>query len=143
MIQQTMSETEAVQFIMEGHMVGFVECDLFVPDDQISKFSILPPFCVKETVHLENLKGKQKIVAENRQSLHAGQSTVLSKMTADDIVITTDLFNWYLENGIQLKKLKKVIQFHKNLAFGVSAFFCISDFSLLIYYICFRNGLTI
>lgn len=117
-----MSESEAVEFIKQRKIVGFVECSLYVPDDKIEQFLEFPPLFVKEVVTVNHLKGNQKLVAQNRNSLGSGQPTIMAKFSADDIVIGTELFNWYLQAGLKLKRLSTILQFRENLAFGVSVF---------------------
>ena len=118
-VQQQFSETEAIHFILNRKIVGFCECSLYVPEDKIADFLELPPLFVREKVERGDLKGNQKLIAENRNALNNGQTTIVSKFAADDIVINTDLLIWYIENGLKVKEIKTIIQFKENLAFSV------------------------
>ena len=119
-VQSTMSTSEAVDYILQGKIVGFVECLLYVPAENVKDYLDLPPIFVRETVKRKNLKGTQQEIAVNRGALQTGQETIMSKFSGDNLVIGTDLLIFYLNNGIKLKRLDKIIQFQENLAFGVS-----------------------
>ena len=67
---------------------GFCECSLYVPNEKIKHFIDFPPIFAREVVSREHLKEKQLKIAENRNALNSGQTTILSKFAGDDLVIS-------------------------------------------------------
>ena len=135
-----MSQDEAINHIRNGRICGFVEVSLFTPDNQIHRFLDLPPLCAREIITRKELKGKQKLIAERRSLLKCGQTTIVSKFAVENTVIDTDLFNWYIENGIQVSRLETIIQFSENKTFKVLH---LTDFVqfFFVYTFLLRNGL--
>ena len=91
-VQNSMTEEEAIKFILQKKIVGFARVRIDTPENIMEKFIQLPPLCVREKVTIHELKRSQKSVAKHRGLLLNGQTAILSKFAADDIVLGNEQY---------------------------------------------------
>ena len=104
-----------LELILDNKLVGFVECDMEVPKtiEKYKQMSRFPPFFVKEYISAATIKDpQQQRYAEKYGKLKAKQQMLLSKMSATDLVIPTELLIFYCkELGLNCTNITRVLQF--------------------------------
>ena len=89
---------ETIQKIIKGEYYGFVECSLKVNKKSYNKYCDFPPFFVTKEIN--------------------GVPKLSSYMECEDVLVSTDLFLWYLaQKGIFCSDLKSVITYKRGQPF--------------------------
>ena len=84
--------------IRNGVVFGFVQCSMEVHRDYINKYLEHPPFYITQEIN-----GKRKLS---------------SYMDCDEVLISTDLYNWYRKQpGITLKSISCIIKYNRGRPF--------------------------
>ena len=84
--------------IMDDTLFGFVECSLKVKEESYNDYSDHPPFYITKEIN--------------------GQKKLSSYMECEKILISTDLYKWYLSHsGIICTEITKMIKYNKSKPF--------------------------
>lgn len=117
-VAENISSERMSQLICDEKIHGFVEYSMEVARtvEMYSKFSTLPPFFCNQKIEWNDLAdNKQKKYAETHDLLSSEQTFLLSTMKADNIVIATPLFTFYVkEIGLKVTNINRVLQFKRG-----------------------------
>lgn len=95
-----------------------MECDIEVPEERLEEWLDLPPLLTRQTVKLTDLKGQQRVIAENRQAIPPhGREVVMSVFRVSQTVVSTDLLQYYLNQKLTVTNVTRVLQFSENKCF--------------------------
>lgn len=114
------SQEEMLTEIVEERMNGFVECSLAVTDEMLPWYSKFPPLYFKKKMSIHDLDLNQRIYALKYGLLNTTEErdVLLLGLSAEDIIITSEMFRFLLKNKIvDVKNIKTVIQFHRDIVF--------------------------
>ena len=103
---------EIIQNVLNDKLFGFFQVDIEVPEQLLDKFSEFSPLFILSEVpedqipqHMHAYKintGRKKI--KNNKKL-------LGVMKAEKILLYSPLLKWYLNHGLQVKKIRKYISY--------------------------------
>lgn len=120
---RTMSQAEIIDAIVDETLFGCVEIDIEVPlsweEVKYKPDTILPPYryfeemsqifcttfdCIGE--HMQNHAKEHELSQKSRKLLVGG-------MRAKNIFLATPLVKWYIEHGLKLTVVDRVVEFAK------------------------------
>ena len=97
--------------IKDGSLLGYVQCNLVVPDELKSKFAKFPPnFKNTEVGRNDNGALMENYAIENEMLKHP-QRMLISSFKLENGTVITPLFKFYLELGLQCTKIYRFAQY--------------------------------
>lgn len=113
-----MHEHEILDSIFSGELFGAVLCSVKVPDELKPAFDQFPPIICRKTVSTETSGPVMKRIA-----LEMGQGTIartqlVSCFEAKNILLSTSMLEWFLDHGIIVYDIQKVVQFTRKAPFS-------------------------
>ena len=112
-------QDEIIQNVLNDELFGFFEVDIEVPEQLWKRFSEFSPLFILAEVpeeqipqHMKNYQintGKKKI--KNNKKL-------LGVMKAEKILLYSPLLKWYLNHGLQVKKIHRYISYASSRPFA-------------------------
>ena len=105
------NQKQIIQKIMNNEMFGLVDCDISVPPHLRETFAQFPPIYKTCDVsradigeHMADFAKEQKILTQPRKML------ILS-YHAENILLSTPIFKWYVNHGLEIGKIHEVVTF--------------------------------
>ena len=108
-----MSQDEVLRRVRDGSLFGFVECDLRVPEDLVHKFSEMPPIFKNVQLDRSHLSEHMREYAEERGLMTRPRRCLIGSMRGDKILLLTELLKWYMEQGLVVDRVYRVIEFER------------------------------
>ena len=112
-----MSETTLLTKIRNGSVFGVVDCELEVPSHLYNKFKKFPPIFKNVEVsrndiglHMQEFAIENKLLSQPRRML-------ISSMKLDKGPIITPLLQFYIEQGVEVKKIFAFIEYKPQTCF--------------------------
>ena len=106
-----MNEKDILLAVRDEKLFGFVECDIRVPDNLLSRFSETPPIFKNVNLDRSHLSEHMREFAESEGYLKRPQRYMIGSMFGTKILLLTELPRWYLEQGLVVDKTYQVIEF--------------------------------
>ena len=104
--------------ILTDKLFGFCQVDIHTPDNLFEKFEELPPLyvvdIVPENLIPDHMKEYQK--ATGRKTIK-GSLKLLSVTRSDKILLYTPLIKWYLNHGLIITAVHKIIEYKPSKPF--------------------------
>ena len=111
--ERSMTQERILQQVSSGKLFGFVECDIRVPDHLLEKFSEMPPIFKNVNLTRDHLSEHMRAFAEEEGYLKRPQRYLIGSMFGKQILLLTELLKWYLQQGLVVDKVYKVIEFER------------------------------
>ncbi len=109
-----MSEAEILAAVLNDRFFGCIECDIHVPDHLYEKFSEMSPiFCTTE-INFDDIGPHMQEFARTHNIPHGKRKLLIGGMKAEKILLATPLARWYLQQGLQITKVYRTLEFEKG-----------------------------
>ena len=105
-----MSLKNAIAKIASGVFLGFVECDISVPDSCLTKFSEMAPILQNTDVGREHFSEHMKRFAINGDFLKQPQRMLIGSLFGKKILLLSELAKWYLSHGLVITRVYQMIE---------------------------------
>ena len=117
-LQQNETEDDVIAAIKADEVFGFVVADVVTDDDVIQKWEkdgfLFPPCIQRMQLDMEHLS---PFMAQQYQNANQEpHSTVIQSYNAKQVLLMTEMVKLYLEQGIQVKNISKVMQYQAGRA---------------------------
>ena len=112
-----MTESDILQRVKEGKLFGYVECDIHVPASREDYFSEMSPIFKNMELSRDDLSAHMRQFAEEEGFLKRPQRYLVGSMKGDKILLATELLRWYMEKGLVVTKVYKVIEYERKALF--------------------------
>ena len=112
-----LSEGQLINMIKHGVLFAFVACDIKVPDHLQSHFEEMMPIFKYTEVQLEDIGEFMEKFAHNHKISQAPRRLLLGSYFGEKICLATPLVKWYLEHGLVITKIYKVVEYTPVAAF--------------------------
>ena len=112
------TEDDVIAAIKNDEIFGFVIADVVTDDDVIEKWEkdgfLFPPCIQRKQLEKEHLSPfmAERYAEENRTP----KSTVIQSYNAQGVLLMTELVKLYLDRGIKVKNIQKVMQYQPGRA---------------------------
>ena len=112
------TEDDVIAAIKADEVFGFVVADVITDDDVIQKWEqdgfLFPPCIQRKQLEMKHLSPfmAKRYAEDNRTP----KSTVIQSYNAQGVLLMTELVKLYLERGIKVKNIQKVMQYQPGRA---------------------------
>ena len=113
-----MTQDQIIQYIQDGHLSGFVECDTEVPDHLKEYFSEMTPIFKNLDVCLDDVGYFMQEYAKQHNIKDVPRRLLIGSYFGKKIRLTTPLLKWYLEHGLVITRIYTVVEYIPNTAFS-------------------------
>ena len=108
-----MSTESILARVADGRLFGFVECDVSVPEDKLDYFSEMAPVFKNVDLSREHLSPHMRDFAEKFNFLKRPQRYLVGSLRGEKILLLTELLRWYMEKGMAVTKVYKVLEYER------------------------------
>jgi len=108
---------EILQRVRDDSLFGFVECDIHVPQDKWEYFKEMSPIFKNIELCRENLSPHMRQFAEEENFLKRPQRYLVGSMKGEKILLLTKLLRWYMDKGLVVTKVHRVVEYEKKALF--------------------------
>ena len=116
-LQHGVSTENILARVSDGRLFGFVECDVSVPDEKLDYFSEMSPVFKNIELTREHLSPHMKQFAEEFGFLKQPQRYLVGSLKGEKVLLLTELLRWYLEKGLVVTKIHRVIEYERAALF--------------------------
>ena len=113
-----MSQDQIIQYIQDGHLFGFVECDIEVPDHLEEYFSEMTPIFKSTEVSLKNIGEFMQEYAKQHNIKDVPRRLLIGSYFGKKIALSTPLLKWQLEHRLVITNIYTVAEYVPNAAFN-------------------------
>ena len=115
-----LTQDQIIQYIKDGRLFGFVECDTEVPDHLKEHFSEMTPISVKiqKEVSLKDVGQHMQEYSKQHNIKDVPRGLLIGSYFGKKIGLTTSLLKWYLEHGLVITRIYTVVEYIPNAAFS-------------------------
>ena len=114
-----MSEEQLLQGIIVGRLIGYVQCDIEVPEYLRSYFSNFPPIFKNTEISRENIGPLMRENAEKENIMPQPRRMLISSFILTNGTIITPLLLFYLKLGLICKKIHLFVQYTPRKCFNI------------------------
>ena len=107
-----------IQYIRDGHLFGFVECNIEVPDHLKAYFSEMTPVLKNVDVCLDDAGEFMQEYAKQHNIKDFPQRLLIGSYFGKKIGLTTPLQKWYLEHRLVITHIYTAVEYIPNAAFS-------------------------
>ena len=112
------ADMEAVlRAIREDRVFGLAQVDLHTPEALKARFRDLPPVFKSATVSLEDAGPHMQAFCRDHDLECPPRVSLISSYFARQALIPTPLLRWYLENGLVVTRLYRLLQYDRRRCF--------------------------
>ena len=104
-----LTQDQIIQYIKDGHLFGYIECDIEVPDHLTAHFSEMTPVFKNVDVCLDDVGEFMQECAKEHSIKDVPRRLLIGSYFGKKIGLTTPLFKWYLEHGLVITNIYTVI----------------------------------
>ena len=113
-----LNQDQIIQYIQDGRLFGFVECDIEVPDQLKEYFSKMTPIFKNVDVCLNDVGESMQEYAKQHNIKDVPRRLLIGSYFGKKIGLSTPLSKWYLEHGLVITHIYTVIEYIPNAAFN-------------------------
>ena len=106
-----------VNRVLADQLFGFVECDIHVPSEKWEYFKEMSPIFKNTEVSRDDLDGHMKTFAQEEGFLKRPQRYLVGSMKGEKILLLTELLKWYLNKGLVVTRVYRVVEYERNALF--------------------------
>ena len=105
------SQDKILQSIQDGTLFGLVHVDIRTPDHLKPRFAELPPIFKNTYVSRDDIGDFMKAYAEKTDTMKKPSRLLISSYHGAQILLATPLLKWYMDNGLEVTKVHRVIEY--------------------------------
>ena len=120
--KNTLTQDQIIQYIQDGHLFGFVECDIHTPEHLKDYFSEMTPTVKNTEVSLKDVGKHMQEYAKQHNIKDVPLCLLIGSYFGKKIGLATPLLKWYLEHGLVITRIYTVIEYVPNAALKDSLF---------------------
>ena len=113
-----LTQDQIIQYIRDGRLFGFVECDIEVPEHLKEYFSEMTPIFKNVDVCLDDVGEVMQEYAKEHSIKDVPHRLLIGSYFGKKIGLSTPLLKWYLEHGLVITNIYAVIEYVPNAAFN-------------------------
>ena len=113
-----MSQDQIIKYIQDGHLFGFVECDIKVQDHLKEYFLEMTPIFKNVDICLNDVGEFMQNYAKQQNLKDASHCLLSGSYFGKKIGLSTPLLKWYLEHGLVITNIYIVVEYVPNPAFN-------------------------
>ena len=113
-----LTQDQIIQYIRDGHLFGFVECDTEVPDHLKEYFSEMTPILKNVDVCLDDVAEFMQEYAKQHNIKDVPRRLLIGSYFGKKIGLTTPLLKCYLEHGLVITRIYTTVEYIRNAAFS-------------------------
>ena len=116
--KRPLSEEQLLQGIIDGRLIGYVQCDIEVPEHLRDYFSNFPPIFKNTVVSRNDIGDLMKEYAEKERIMPQPRRMLISSFILTNGTIITPLRLFYLKLGLVCKKIHLFVQYTPRKCFN-------------------------
>ena len=113
-----LNQNQIIQYIQDGCLFGFVECDIEVPDHPKDYFSEMNPIFKNTEVSLKDVGQHMQEYAKEYKIKDIPRRLLIGSYFGKKIGLSTPLLKWYLNHGLIITHIYTVVEYIPNAAFN-------------------------
>ena len=113
-----LTQDQVIQYIKDGHIFGFVECDIEVPDHLKEYFSEMTPIFTKNVDVCLDVGEFMQEYAKQHNIKDVPCRLLIGSYFGKKIGLATPLLKWYLEHGLIITHIYIIVEYMPNAAFS-------------------------
>ena len=113
-----LSQDQIIKYIQDGHLFGFVECDIEVPDHLKEYFSEMTPIFKNVDVCLHDVGEFMQEYAKQQNIKDVPCRLLIGSYFSKKIGLSTPLLKWYLEHRLVITHIYTVVEYVPYPAFN-------------------------
>ena len=117
LFNQDTTTTDIIDLVKNNKIFGAVECDIKVPEILYSRFSEFSPIFRTCNVDMNIIGEHMKTFMSENNISNKPRKTLVAGMSAEKILLATPLLKFYIENGLVVSNIYKVIEFDHRKCF--------------------------
>ena len=118
MLKKYLNQNQIIQYIQDGCLFGFVECDIEVPDHLKDYFSEMTPIFKNTEVSLKDVGQYMQEYAKEHNIKDIPRRLLIGSYFSKKIGLSTPLLKWYLNHGLVITHIYTVVEYIPNAAFN-------------------------
>ena len=111
-----LNQNQIIQYIQDGRLFGFVECDIEVPDHLKDYFSEMTPIFKNTEVSLKDVGQHMQEYAKEHKIKDIPRRLLIGSYFGKKIGLSTPLLKWYLNHGLVISHIYTVVEYIPNAA---------------------------
>ena len=104
-----LNQNQIIQYIQDGRLFGFVECDIEVPDHLKDYFSEMTPIFKNTEVSLKDVGQHMQEYAKEHKIKDIPRRLLIGSYFGKKIGLSTPLLKWYLNHGLVISHIYTVV----------------------------------
>ena len=116
--EKYLNQNQIVQYIQDGRLFGFVECDIEVPDHLKDHFSEMTPIFKNTKVSLKDVGQHMQEYAKEHKIKDIPRRLLIGSYFGKKISLSTPFLKWYLNHGVVITDNYTVTKYIPNAAFN-------------------------
>ena len=113
-----LTQDQIIQYIKDGHLFGFVKCDIEVPDHLKEYFSEMTPVLKNVNICSDDIGEFMQNYAKEPSIKDVPCRLLIGSYFRKKIRLTTPLLKWYLEHGLLITRIYTIVKYIPNAAFS-------------------------
>ena len=113
-----LAQDQIIQYIRDGHLFGFVECDIEVPDHLKAYFLEMTPVLKNVDVCLDDAGEFMQEYTKQHNIKDVPWRLLIGSYFSKKIGLTTPLQKWYLEHRLVITRIYTAVEYIPNAAFS-------------------------
>ena len=113
-----LNQNQIIQYIQDGRLFGFVECDIEVPDHLKDYFSEMTPIFKNTEVSLKDVGQHMQDYAKSHNIKDIPRRLLNGTYFGKKIGLSTPLLRWYLNHGLVITHIYTIVEYIPNAAFN-------------------------
>ena len=110
--RRQLSKEKILNGIRTGELYGFVFVDVFTPENLKEKFEDFPLVYKNVEISRDDIGPYMKSIAEQHGYLKKPRKYLINSHFGIDVLINTNMCKFYLEMGLEIRKIHEFVQFH-------------------------------
>ena len=108
---------DILQAVRSKALFGMVECDIHVPNKLYPHFAEMSPLFCTTDVSFKDMSPHIQSHVQERELSTKPRKLLVGGMKANRLLLATPLLKWYLEHGLEVTNIHKVIEYIPNACF--------------------------
>ena len=113
----TMTEQQILAAVIDGTLLGMVECDIRVPEHLQDHFTEMQPVFKNVTVTRDDIGPYMRQYAEENDIMSVPRRMLVGSFHGDKILLATPLLRWYLAHGLIVDHVYQIIEYEPKPCF--------------------------
>ena len=113
-----LTQDQVIQYIKDGHLFGFVKCDIEVSDHLREYFSEMTPIFKNVDICLDDVEEFMQEYAKQHNIKDVPCHLLIGSYFRKKIRLMTPLLKWYLEHGLVVTRIYTTVEYILNAAFS-------------------------